>query len=679
MNENCSLALATSPPFWIKRSDLKPIRLISTLAISLFLVLVGLPTPSFAENGPAPAITITNINNHRGATVSRDLIEVSLTINSPTLIDEWSLQLISRNKTFGSRSELGVFAASNRTDGSVLATKIGTEPLLAQTAYSVSISITGEKAFVRDLGVHGFWLQLITNRTVAKTIPFFSYGSGGSAIKPTPITWILPLAEPPHRDLRGNFIDDDLVKSLAPDGRLGRILNFGNGPLITWLIDPYLVETVEAMTHGYTFGQQKTGAGQAIAIAWLAQLRAVAANSRVIALPYGDPDLVTLAHAGLKSEFTKAISEGAVRLSALLAMPIARTAAWPFNGLINRQTQTLVRSSGATSLLLNSDSMLSTQTATGSSVTNTREPTNELIYDAILSKQLNNLTPLSANRAAAELTMITAERPAIARSQLILPPRLWNPNTESILTLTSGAPIKEVSISDLESTAVVGQSTTKFSAPEPLSEGEELALTKIRKNLAIFSQVSPVGSSFPQAELLASTLLLSSSWHGLGLKAFLYSQHAQTSSEQIVRQVRVLSGQYTLTSLHQKLPITIANDSTEPATVILRLVPTTYRVLRPEQIQLTLEPQSKTQVMVPIDAVTSGDLALSATVLTPHGEILGDVSELSLKIRTVPAIATWIMEGAGIVLILAAGAQIFRRLRRIGAIDSDDANSTVGQ
>jgi hypothetical protein len=81
-------------------------------------------------------------------------------------------------------------------------------------------------------------------------------------------------------------------------------------------------------------------------------------------------------------------------------------------------------------------------------------------------------------------------------------------------------------------------------------------------------------------------------------------------------------------------------------------------------VRLTLDAKSKTQVMVPINAITSGDLTLEATVLTPKGEILGDVSKLTLSIRTVPAIANWIMEGAGLALILGSAAQIIRRLRR---------------
>lgn len=630
----------------------------------MLLALLAQPALSFASTTSSPLVTINNINSHEGATVSRDLIEISLTINSPSTIMNWSLQLVSNGRAFTSRSELGVFAASTKASGDVLATKPGEAPLQIQTPYPTSISVTGPKAFVRDLGVHGFWLQLITNGTVAKSIPFFAYGSGDSTIKPTPVSWMLPIVEPPHRDLLGNFNDDDLAKTLSPDGRLGRILNFGGGPLVTWLIDPELVESVEAMSHGYTFAHGKPGTGKDVATAWLAQLRNAVASSQVVALPYGDPDLVTIAQAGLKATLARAINDGVTKLSASLGIPVTRIAAWPTDGLLNKATQTLLQSSSATTTLLSSSSIIPTTTATESSVLNPRSASTELLYDSALARLLNNLTPLTANRAAAELTMITAERPSIARAQLIIPPRLWNPNSESMHTVTSGAPVKEISLAELEASPMSANGTMRFAKLSPLREGEVESLKVISKNLHTFSLVSPVGSQSLQSATLRSSLVLATSWRGRGFNAYLYAQRAQSASEQIVRQVRVLSGRYTLTTLHQKLPITIANDSSDPATVTLVLTPTTYRVRQPKPVHLTLEAKSKTQVMIPINAITSGDLTLSAMVLTPNGEILGDVSDLSLSIRTVPAIANWIMEGAGIALVLGAGAQVFRRLRR---------------
>ena len=662
MNESFWLALAISPPSWIKRTDLKLTRFL-TFATATFLLFFSLPFPVLAAAAPAPVITVTNVNSHSGATINRDFIEISFTINSPSPVSSWSVQLVSNGKKLGSRSELNAFAASTKANGNVLTSKDGTSPLEAQTPYSTSIAATGAKAFVHDLGVHGFWLQILINGAVVKTIPFFSYGSAAAGMQPTPVSWMLPLVEPAHRDLLGDFIDDDLAKELAPDGRLGRILNFGNGPRVTWLIDPYLIESVEAMTHGYTYAQNKPGTGRTIATAWLEQLRVLVADGQVVALPYGDPDLVTLAQAGLENDLAQALNEGVIRLSTLLNLPVARTAAWPFNGLLDKKTQALIESSGIRNLLLSSDAITSPQTATGPSLFKLQDANNQLVFDSTLSKQFKKLTPLSANRVAAELTMITAERPAISRAQLILPPRLWDPNNESRSTLSTGVPIQEVSLADLEGSAKLREGTIKFSSLKPLGEGEVLSLEKITKNLKTFSSVIPAESHYTSDALLRSRLLLASSGRSSTLNAYLYSLRALTTSQQVVRQVRVLPGQYTLTSLHQKLPITIANDSPEPATIVLRLVPTTFRVLKPADVSITIAPESKTQVMIPIDAVTSGDLALSASVLTPNGEILGDVPELLLRIRTVPAIATWIMEGAGALLILGAGAQIFRRMR----------------
>jgi hypothetical protein len=641
---------------------LKSIRCIGACVTSFLLVLIALPVPSFAS--ATPKVVITNINIHRGATVSRDFIQIGVTINSPIAITSWSLQLLSSGRAFYARSELAQFAASTKAAGTFLISQLGTTPLNPLTPSAGSISLTGTGAMVRELGVHGFWLQLVTNGTVAKSIPFFSYGSGDSGIKPTPITWMLPLVEPPHRDLLGNFNDDDLAKTLAPDGRLGRILNFGNGPLITWLIDPDLVESAAAMANGYTYGQGKPGAGKDVAVAWLAELRNVVAGGQVVSLPYGDPDLITLAQSGRKNDLARTISEGVIRLSTLLQRPVTNIAAWSNGGLLNKATRSLIESSSATTVFLSSASIISTQTATDSSILNPRTTQNQLLYDATLANQLANLTPLSANRLAAELTMITAERPAIARAQLLLPPRLWNPNSEAMATVESGAPVHEISLDQLETSPVTAKDTVKISKLSPLSDGEEVTLRSISKNLNTFSSASQVGTQSVQNEMLRSALLLSTSWRGRGFNAYLYAQRAELASEGIVRQVRVLSGHYTLTTLHQKLPITIANDSSEPATVTLQLTPTTFRVRQPNPVRLILEAKSKTQVMVPIDAITSGDLTLVAMVLTPKGEILGDMSELTLSIRTVPAIANWIMEGAGIALVLGSVAQITRRLRR---------------
>ncbi|HUW77791.1 MAG TPA: DUF6049 family protein [Candidatus Nanopelagicaceae bacterium] len=647
---------------------MKSIRRLGAHLTFFLLALTGLffgsPAPSLAASTNGVNVVITNINNHLGATASRDLIDVSVSITSPITVSNWSLQILSSDQVFSSRSQIAAFAANSKASGAPLVTRMGAtsiDPLVPATA---SISLTGSDAMVRDLGVHGFWLQLVINGRAVKSIPFFSYGSGGSSVQPTPIVWMLPLVEPPHRDLLGNFIDDDLAKSLAPDGRLGQILNFGSGPLTTWLIDPYLVESVAAMADGYTYGQGKPGSGQDVAIAWLTHLRSAVANSQVIALPYGDPDLTTLAKSDLKYNLTRSISEGASRLSALLQQPVSNVAAWPLGGLIDKSTKSLIENNSANTFLISSASVVNTQTATGSSNLGSKTSQSRLQYDATLARQLVDLTPLSANRLSAELTMITSERPSIPRAQILLPPRLWSPNSETMATIDSVVPIREISLDQLRNSPVTSGNTLKISGLSALNDGEVSALQLVNNNLSLFASASQIGSWSVRNEILRSSVLLSTSWHGRNLQASQYAQSAVAASESIVRQIRVLPGSYTLTTLHQKLPITITNDSANPATVVLRVIPTTFRILQPAYIQVSLEAKSKTQVMVPIDAVTSGDLTLVASLAAPNGETLGDVSELTLSIRTVPAIANWIMEGAAIALVIGSAIQITGRLRR---------------
>ena len=269
--------------------------------------------------------------------------------------------------------------------------------------------------------------------------------------------------------------------------------------------------------------------------------------------------------------------------------------------------------------------------------------------------------------------MITAERPSIARAQLLLPPRLWNPNSESLQSIKSGVPVTEIPLVKLQSSPVTAKDPIRLTKLSQLDEGELDALQIIGKNLRTFASTNQIGDQTTKNEMLRSALVLATSWRGRGFNAALYAQRAESDSEHIMRQVRVVSGRYTLTTLHQKLPITIANDSGGRATVTLRFTPTTFRVLQPQSVSITLEAKSKTQVMVPIDAITSGNLILGAAVLTPRGELLGDVAQLSLSIRTVPSIANWIMEGAAIALVLGAGAQITRRLRRRKKLELDRA------
>lgn len=97
------------------------------------------------------------------------------------------------------------------------------------------------------------------------------------------------LTEPTHRQINGEFIDDELASSLTPTGRLGNLVFNPPSGKREWVIDPALIEEVLAMSQGYKLTSEATGVGELAAKAWLQQLDSVTRSDAVLAMAYGNP------------------------------------------------------------------------------------------------------------------------------------------------------------------------------------------------------------------------------------------------------------------------------------------------------------------------------------------------------------------------------------------------------
>ena len=91
------------------------------------------------------------------------------------------------------------------------------------------------------------------------------------------------LTEPTHRQINGQFVDDELATSLGVAGRLGKLVFDPPTGERIWFIDPALIEEVQAMANGYTLTSGTTGTGQLFAQSWLTQLQVVTKASKVVA------------------------------------------------------------------------------------------------------------------------------------------------------------------------------------------------------------------------------------------------------------------------------------------------------------------------------------------------------------------------------------------------------------
>jgi len=117
---------------------------------------------------------------------------------------------------------------------------------------------------------------------------FFSFITLPSASADATVT---KLISKPHQLFDGTFRNDDLTNDLLPTGRLGKPLESKPKGNRTWVIDGELLDEVAAMANGYKLNNDKPTTGQMVAKQWLSRLILVTSGDKIIALPYGNPDI----------------------------------------------------------------------------------------------------------------------------------------------------------------------------------------------------------------------------------------------------------------------------------------------------------------------------------------------------------------------------------------------------
>ncbi|MEU6840917.1 DUF6049 family protein [Streptomyces sp. NPDC046716] len=162
------------------------------------------------------------------------------------------------------------------------------------------------------------------------------------------------------------FGNDDLAEEIAPGGRLQQMLALGSSLDVTWVIDPDLLASVDAMTEAYKVkganGRLTSGRHQAVANEWLKDLQAAVQHRKVVTLPFADPDLASLAHNGTKvtgslSHLKDATDAAVKAVDTILHVTPDASYAWPVEGAVDRDIVKVATSAGANKIITRSDSL----------------------------------------------------------------------------------------------------------------------------------------------------------------------------------------------------------------------------------------------------------------------------------------------------------------------------------
>ncbi|HVV77606.1 MAG TPA: DUF6049 family protein [Mycobacteriales bacterium] len=546
-------------------------------------------------------------------------------------------------------------------------------------------------------------------------------------LQPLDVAWLWPLVDRPHRDTSVTWGDDDLAGELKPDGRLGGLLAAAAAAAhqapppalksrshhkqpatarpaatdvpVTWAIDPMLLDDVEAMRGSYQVAHSPkptAGTGSVEARAWLTSLRDATTGADTIPLPYGDPDVAAAVRNGLSTLVGVAATSGKRVIQRLLPGAMLLDAGWPPGGLIDQRAVDALFSDGATSLVL-SDSALppviapnETPSSLASLVT-AAGPIPTTLSDSILSTAISEgaETPgtsrVTLQRYLGETLMIEAEAPSYRRSILIAPARRWDPSptlATDLLADTGKVPwLSSTTVGSIlagpPDTSVERQPLTYPSAARhaELPPSYVRSVAKQQRLLSQLTAVLPPGDAETRPFSTALLRALSSAWRGAPgarqawLNAFSASLHTQYDA------VHIVSAPYstvTLTGHGGKVPVTIANNLSAPASITIQLENAGQRLTLPHhgRVSVAIPANRQTTVDVHATAKTSGVFPLTVQLLTPNGQKYGTPVQLYVRSTVYGTITLVITGAATAALLVAVGIRLTRRAlatRRAGS------------
>ncbi len=664
------------------------------------------PLPSPEAGIPVPVdpltVKITRVDPPAGSFGAPVPVHVSGTVanTSTAVVTDLRIRLRWRTERLANRNRLAAAAAvPPRPPGTLVVP--GTETVLTGSlapgrSHGFSLTLPASLAGTADTGVHIVVVQVVAPDGSQLGLGRSFFSTATPDVAPTRTVWLWPLVDAPHRASGDVFLDDTLATSLTGNGRLARLLAAADRPdPPTLAIDPMLLEDVSLMTarDGYLVDAGGAGArpvpgtGGAAATAWLARLRALAARSQVLALPYGDPDAVALQRLGLGGQLAVAARRGRELWAKLMpGVPTLADVAWPAHEALDAATAGTYAADGAKAVVLRTSSLSAGSTPTTPTArsvlpqaTTRSIPLDVLLVDDVVSTSIGQrgadewAATTSIQRTLAELTQITAEAPHDARTVLITPPRIWDPTATYLARLLAA----------LDATPWLARTTLPALRAErpasgapgvPLLYGDpaghqEISPDQLRKAAAWSATTARFAGALtaPDAVLKPAAdtrlRLQSQSLGRLRKTGTTLLTAARHETDLLEGKVHVLPSHWSL-SASQDVSVSVVNELDQAVRVRVGFAPDSPAMtMRGGGVQTV--PAHKTATFTARARVyVNARVTVQASLLSPANETISPVTvPLVVTIRRVGAATTIVIVGAALVLFAAAGVRTTRRLR----------------
>ena len=178
------------------------------------------------------------------------------------------------------------------------------------------------------------------------------------------------------------------------------------------------------------------------------------------------------------------------------------------------------------------------------------------------------------------------------------------------------------------------------------------------------NQVVPGTSTLLVPGMESSLRRLESSWwRGSDAARGIRLDRDKTYVGNLRGSVKVQPGSFTFGSKSGMIPLTLVNDLPQEVVVELQLEPQTPRLRLGAVEPQPIGPNQKIQVNVPATAIAGGPVVVVASLHTRDGALYGQPVQLRVNVTQIGTVALVITVAAAVVLFLAAGFRVVRRLR----------------
>ncbi|MFC9293222.1 DUF6049 family protein [Streptomyces sp. NPDC057011] len=533
-----------------------------------------------------------------------------------------------------------------------------------------------------------------------------------AASKRAQLTYVWPLISTTHVTAETGsdetqtpvFLDDSLAEELKPQGRLGQMVALGKELPITWVIDPDLLYTVDAMTKGYRVrspdGKSVQGKNKAVAEQWLSSLEAAVQGKKVVALPFADPDLASLAHhgkdvSGTLGQLRPATDKAKQAVETVLHVPASTDFSWPVDGAIDPSIVNVATSAGAHNVLTRSDSLGETGSLgyTPSAARPIGAGTTAVVADAELSTAFEG-DMLSAGNSTLAVQQFLAHSLALnlqktdeQRSFVVAPQRMpslsqVNSMAIALRALQAG---RWTQPGDLEAAAAAkpdARAATQVPGagqyPEALRKQElpVSAFEKIRTTQNTLDHFKVILAAPDRVEIPFGNTTnreMSTSWRGRPDEARVYRDQVQNYLIDLTEKVKVIpKSDATLSGHSATIPVSVQNSLVQDVhDLVLRVQSANPTRLmfgdsgQAEQ-QVTVQGDHTQTVKFTANATASGPVEVTAQLFTKDGVAYGKPRKFTVEATEITPTVMLVIAG-GVLLLVLAGIKMYASRKRVAA------------